>query len=139
MMARQPRILVAKPGLDNHDRGAKIIAYYLRDAGMEVIYTGIRCTPEQIVRDAIQESVDIIGLSILSGAHMRLVAKIFRLLKDYQAEHIHVILGGPINRKDAEKLKEMGIRRIYTPGTSIKDITDSDFELAQEQTQVEAT
>ena len=135
------KIFVGILGMDQHELGAVAVAQMLRDAGMEVIYTGIRCTPEQIVRDAMQESVDIIGLSILSGAHMRLVAKIFRLLKDYQAEHIHVILGGPINRKDAEKLKEMGIRRIYTPGTSIKDITDSVFELAQEQAQaqVEAT
>jgi methylmalonyl-CoA mutase C-terminal domain/subunit len=133
LIARKPRILVAKPGLDNHDRGAKIVAYYLRDAGMEVIYTGIRCTPEQIVRDALQESVDIIGLSILSGAHMKLVSKIFQLLKDYEAEDIQVILGGPINRKDAEKLKTMGVKRIYTPGTGLKEITDSVFELTQAQ------
>lgn len=131
MISRKPRILVAKPGLDNHDRGAKIIAYYLRDAGMEVIYTGIRCTPEQIVRDAVQESVDIIGLSILSGAHMKLVSKVFRLLKEHDAEDIQVILGGPINRKDAEKLQEMGVRRVYTPGTSIKEITESVLALAQ--------
>jgi len=130
VISRKPRILVAKPGLDNHDRGAKIIAYSLRDAGMEVIYTGIRCTPEQVVRDAVQESVDIIGLSILSGAHMKLVSKIFRLLKEHDAEDIQVILGGPINRKDAEKLQEMGVRRVYTPGTSIKDITESVFALA---------
>jgi len=133
VISRKPRILVAKPGLDNHDRGAKIIAYSLRDAGMEVIYTGIRCTPEQVVRDAVQESVDIIGLSILSGAHMKLVSKIFRLLKEHDAEDIQVILGGPINRKDAEKLQEMGVRRVYTPGTSIKDITESVFALAQER------
>lgn len=130
MITRIPRILVAKPGLDNHDRGAKIIAYYLRDAGMEVIYTGIRCTPEQIVRDAIEESVDIIGLSILSGAHMRLVEKIFELLKSNDAENIHVILGGPIGRKDAEELKKIGVKRIYTPGMGLKEITDSVFELA---------
>ena len=133
MIARKPRILVAKPGLDNHDRGAKIVAYYLRDAGMEVIYTGIRCTPEQIVRDAVQESVDIIGLSIHSGAHMKQVSKVFQLLEKYDAEDIQVILGGPIGRKDAEKLQEMGVRRIYTPGTSIKEITESVFALAQER------
>ena len=133
MIDRVPRILVAKPGLDNHDRGAKLVAYYLRDAGMEVIYTGIRCTPEQIVRDALQESVDIIGLSILSGAHMKLVSKIFQLLEDYGAKNIQIVLGGPINRKDTEKLKIMGVKKVYTPGTSLKEITDSVFELARTQ------
>lgn len=131
MVDRKPRILIAKPGLDSHDRGAKIIAYYLRDAGMEVIYTGIRCTPEQIVRDAIEESVDIIGLSILAGAHMNLVTKIFKLLKSNEAEDIHVILGGPINRRDSEQLRNIGVKKIYTPGMSLKEITDSVFELAR--------
>jgi len=131
MVKRRPRILVAKPGLDNHDRGAKIIAYYLRDAGMEVIYTGIRCTPEQVVNDALEESVDIIGLSILSGAHMKLVPKILQLLKSKEAEDIKIILGGPIPKNDIEKLKIIGVKEVYTPGMSIKEIVNSVYELTQ--------
>lgn len=128
MSDRKPRILVAKPGLDNHDRGAKIIAHYLRDAGMEVIYTGIRCRPEQIVNDALEESVDIIGLSILSGAHMRLVPRILELLKKKQAEDIKVILGGPIPRKDIVELKRMGVQEVYTPGMKMDEIVRSIFD-----------
>ena len=131
MVTRRPRILVAKPGLDNHDRGAKIIAYYLRDAGMETIYTGIRCTPEQIVNDALEESVDIIGLSILSGAHMKLVPKILQLLKSKEAEDIKIILGGPIPKSDIEKLKTIGVKEVYTPGMSIKEIVNSVYELTK--------
>lgn len=131
MVKRRPRILVAKPGLDNHDRGAKIIAYYLRDAGMETIYTGIRCTPEQIVNDALEESVDIIGLSILSGAHMKLVPKILQLLKNKEAEDIKIILGGPIPKRDIEKLKILGVKEVYTPGMSIKEIVNSVYELTK--------
>jgi len=130
MGKKRPRILVAKPGLDNHDRGAKIVAYYLKDAGMEAIYTGIRCTPEQIVNDAVEESVDIIGLSILSGAHMKLVPRVVKLLKDRNAEDIKIVLGGPIPKHDIEKLKMMGVKEVYTPGMSINEIVNSVSELA---------
>lgn len=131
MNGRKPRILVAKPGLDNHDRGAKIISHYLRDAGMEVIYTGIRCTPEQIVNVALEESVDIIGLSILSGAHMILVPRILELLKNMKAEDIKIVLGGPIPRKDISELKRMGVQEVYTPGMKIDEIVKSIFDLSR--------
>ncbi|HEY0140149.1 MAG TPA: cobalamin B12-binding domain-containing protein [Thermoanaerobaculia bacterium] len=111
------RVLIAKPGLDGHDRGAKIIARALRDAGMEVIYTGLRQTPEQIVAAAVQEDVDAIGLSILSGAHNVLFPEIMRLLKEEGAEAILVFAGGIIPEQDIPKLKEMGIREIFLPGT----------------------
>jgi methylmalonyl-CoA mutase C-terminal domain/subunit len=116
--------LIAKPGLDSHDRGAKIIVLALRDAGMEVIYTGIRCTPEQIVNSAIQEDVDIIGLSILSGAHMKLVPKVLQLLKNNGAEDIKVIVGGTIPKNDMEQLKIIGVAEIFVPGTEIKEIVN---------------
>ncbi len=122
MAARKARILIAKPGLDSHDRGAKIIALALRDAGMEVIYTGIRRTPKQIVQTAIQESVDIIGLSILSGAHMKLVPKVFDLLKESGAGDINVVVGGAISKKDMEQLKKMGVAEVFVPGAEIKEI-----------------
>jgi methylmalonyl-CoA mutase C-terminal domain/subunit len=124
MGARRDRVLIAKPGLDSHDRGAKIIVLALRDAGMEVIYTGIRCTPEQIVNSAIQEDVDIIGLSILSGAHMKLVPKVLQLLKNNRAEDIKVIVGGTIPKNDIEQLKKLGVVEIFVPGTEIKDIVN---------------
>jgi methylmalonyl-CoA mutase C-terminal domain/subunit len=118
MSDKKIRVLVAKPGLDGHDRGAKIIARALRDAGMEVIYTGLRQTPEQIVAAAIQEDVDVIGLSILSGAHNVLFPEIMRLLKEEGAENeIIVIAGGIIPEQDVPKLKAMGIREIFLPGT----------------------
>lgn len=112
------RILIAKPGLDGHDRGAKVIARALRDAGMEVIYTGLRQTPQQIVAAAVQEDVDAIGLSILSGAHNVLFPEIMNLLKEEDAEDIVVFAGGIIPEKDIAKLKEMGIREIFLPGTT---------------------
>jgi methylmalonyl-CoA mutase C-terminal domain/subunit len=111
------RVLIAKPGLDGHDRGAKIIARALRDAGMEVIYTGLRQTPEQIVAAAVQEDVDAIGLSILSGAHNVLFPEIMRMLKEEGAEDIIVFAGGIIPEQDIARLKEMGIREIFLPGT----------------------
>ena len=111
------RVLIAKPGLDGHDRGAKIIARALRDAGMEVIYTGLRQTPEQIVSAAVQEDVDAIGLSILSGAHNVLFPEIMRLLKDEGAGDIIVFAGGIIPEQDIPKLKALGIRDIFLPGT----------------------
>jgi methylmalonyl-CoA mutase C-terminal domain/subunit len=121
-MARTIRALIAKPGLDGHDRGAKVIARALRDAGMEVIYTGIRQTPEQIVSAAIQEGVDIIGLSILSGAHNRLFPKIVQLLREKGAGDILVFGGGIIPVDDIPGLKEAGIKEIFLPGSSTEDI-----------------
>jgi methylmalonyl-CoA mutase, C-terminal domain len=115
---RKIRVLIAKPGLDGHDRGAKVIARALRDSGMEVIYTGLRQTPEQIVAAAVQEDVDAIGLSILSGAHNVLFPEIMRLLREEDAHDILVFAGGIIPEKDIPKLKEMGIREIFLPGTS---------------------
>ena len=117
MSDRKIRVLIAKPGLDGHDRGAKIIARALRDAGMEVIYTGLRQTPEQIVAAAAQEDVDAIGLSILSGAHNVLFPEIMRLLKDESAGDIVVFAGGIIPEKDIPKMKAIGIREIFLPGT----------------------
>jgi len=118
---RKIRVLIAKPGLDGHDRGAKVVARALRDAGMEVIYTGLRQTPEQIVAAAVQEDVDAIGLSILSGAHNVLFPEIMRLLKEEGAEDIIVVAGGIIPEQDIARLKEMGIREIFLPGTPTAD------------------
>jgi methylmalonyl-CoA mutase C-terminal domain/subunit len=121
-MARKIRVLIAKPGLDGHDRGAKVIARALRDAGMEVIYTGIRQTPEQIASTAIQEGVDIVGLSCLSGAHNSLFPKVVQILKEKGAEDIHVFGGGIIPVDDIPVLKNAGIKEIFLPGTSTEDI-----------------
>ena len=117
MSEKKIRVLIAKPGLDGHDRGAKVIARALRDAGMEVIYTGLRQTPEKIVAAAIQEDVDAIGLSILSGAHNVLFPEIMRMLKEEGADDVVVFAGGIIPEQDIPKLKEMGIREIFLPGT----------------------
>ncbi|MEE4541766.1 cobalamin B12-binding domain-containing protein [Streptomyces sp. V4-01] len=116
------RVVVAKPGLDGHDRGAKVIARALRDAGMEVIYTGLHQTPEQVVDTAIQEDADAIGLSILSGAHMTLFAKVVELLKERDAEDIKVFGGGIIPQADIPPLKQLGVAAIFTPGTSTGDV-----------------
>ena len=116
------KILIAKPGLDGHDRGAKIVARALRDAGFEVIYTGLHQTPEMIVESAIQEDVDAIGLSILSGAHMAIFPEVLRLLRERGAEHIKVFGGGIIPPEDVKKLKEMGVLEIFLPGTSTDEI-----------------
>ena len=121
-MARKIRVLIAKPGLDGHDRGAKVIARALRDAGMEVIYTGIRQTPEQIANAAIQEGVDIVGLSSLSGAHITLFPRVVDVLKQKGAGDIHVFGGGIIPVDDIPVLKKAGIREIFQPGTSTEDI-----------------
>jgi methylmalonyl-CoA mutase C-terminal domain/subunit len=110
------RVVVAKPGLDGHDRGAKVIARALRDAGMHVIYTGLHQTPEQIVETALQESADAVGLSILSGAHMTLVPRILELLRVEGLEHVVVILGGTIPADDIEELKALGVAEVFTPG-----------------------
>ena len=116
------RVLVAKPGLDGHDRGAKVLARALRDAGMEVIYTGLFQTPEMIVETAIQEDVDIIGLSILSGAHDVLVPKITELLKKRKVKGVMLLVGGIIPQEDERKLKKIGVAEVFGPGTSTKDI-----------------
>lgn len=118
------RILIAKPGLDGHDRGAKVVARALIDAGMEVIYTGLHQTPEMIVEAAIQEDVDAVGLSILSGAHMTLFPKVLDLLKGRGADNILLIGGGIIPEEDAKKLKAMGIGRLFGPGTHTNEIVE---------------
>ncbi len=123
-MAKKIRVVVAKPGLDGHDRGAKIIARALRDAGMEVIYTGLHQTPEQIVETAIQEDADAVGISILSGAHMTLVPKILELLKDQGAEDVLVVVGGTIPGDDVTELKQQGVAEVFTPGASTSEIVD---------------
>ncbi|MBU7043049.1 MAG: cobalamin B12-binding domain-containing protein [Theionarchaea archaeon] len=118
------RVLVAKPGLDGHDRGAKVVARALRDAGMEVIYTGLRQTPQQIAEAAIQEDVDCVGLSILSGAHMTLIPKVIDLLKESKAEDILITVGGIIPDEDADTLKTMGVDGVFGPGTATQDIIE---------------
>jgi methylmalonyl-CoA mutase, C-terminal domain len=123
------RVLVAKPGLDGHDRGAKVVARALRDAGMEVIYTGLRQTPEMIAEAALQEDVDVVGISILSGAHMTLVPRILALLKANGQEHVRVFLGGIIPDEDVPKLKELGVAAIYGPG-ALTDVIVADIRQA---------
>jgi len=122
MMEKKIRVLVAKPGLDGHDRGAKVISRALRDAGFEVIYTGLRRTPEEIVSAAIQEDADVIGLSILSGAHSVLFPKVMSLLDQKGIDDIQVIAGGIIPEKDIPNLKKIGIAAVFLPGSSTKDI-----------------
>lgn len=122
MIERRVRVLVAKPGLDGHDRGAKIVARALRDAGFEVIYTGLHQTPEQVVATAIQEDVDAVGLSVLSGAHNYLFAQVLELLKEKGADDIVLFGGGIIPPDDIRDLKAMGVREIFTPGTSTQEI-----------------
>ena len=121
---RKIRVVVAKPGLDGHDRGAKIIARALRDSGMEVIYTGLHQTPEQIAETVIQEDADAIGVSILSGAHMTLVPKIVELLEAQGVDDVLITVGGTIPTKDIEALKEMGVSGVFTPGSPTDDIVD---------------
>ena len=124
MNERKIRILVAKPGLDGHDRGAKVVARALRDAGMEVIYTGLRQTPEQIVNAALQEDVDAIGLSILSGAHMHLFPRIIGLLQEKKMDDVLLFAGGIIPDRDTSKLKELGVSGIFPPGSSLQEIVE---------------
>jgi methylmalonyl-CoA mutase, C-terminal domain len=123
-MAAKIRVVIAKPGLDGHDRGAKIIARALRDAGMEVIYTGLHQTPEQIVETAIQEDADAVGISILSGAHMTLVPRIVEGLRQNGLEDVLVVVGGTIPREDSEELKAKGVAEIFTPGAPTSEIVD---------------
>lgn len=122
MTEEKIRVIIAKPGLDGHDRGAKVVARALRDAGMEVIYTGLRQTPEMIAEAALQEDADAVGLSILSGAHMAIVPKIVELLKANGQENVKIFLGGIIPDEDMPKLKELGVSGVYGPGTSTEFI-----------------
>lgn len=121
---RKIRVLIAKPGLDGHDRGAKVVARALRDAGFEVIYTGLRQTPEQVAEAALQEDVDVVGLSILSGAHMRLFPEIMKLLKERGMDDVIVIAGGIIPEDDIKPLKKLGIKAIFGPGTPTPEIVE---------------
>jgi len=118
------RVLIAKPGLDGHDRGAKVVARALRDAGMEVIYLGLHQTPEQVVRAAIDEDVDVVGLSVLSGAHMTIFPKVLRMLEERGATDIRVIGGGIIPEDDAAELERLGVARLFAPGTPTAEIID---------------
>ena len=124
MAERKIRVVVAKPGLDGHDRGAKIIARALRDAGMEVIYTGLHQTPEQLVETVLQEDADAVGLSILSGAHMTLVPRVVELLREQDAGEVVVTVGGTIPSQDIPELKELGVAEVFTPGAPTQDIID---------------
>jgi methylmalonyl-CoA mutase C-terminal domain/subunit len=121
---RKIRVVIAKPGLDGHDRGAKIIARALRDAGMEVIYTGLHQTPEQIVETVLQEDADAVGLSILSGAHMTLVPRVVELLREQDAGDVVVTVGGTIPAQDIPELKELGVAEVFTPGAPTSDIIE---------------
>lgn len=121
-MARRIRIVIAKPGLDGHDRGAKVISRALRDAGMEVIYTGLHQTPDQIAQTTIQEDADVVGLSVLSGAHLTLVPKVVRLLREQGAEEVIVLAGGTIPDEDREALLAEGVAAVFTPGTVTAEI-----------------
>ncbi len=123
-MPQKIRVVIAKPGLDGHDRGARVIARALRDAGMEVIYTGLRQTPEQIVAAALQEDADVIGLSILSGAHMHICPRIMALLQEKGLNDVLVVVGGIIPDVDIPKLREIGVRGIFLPGTPMQEIVD---------------
>jgi methylmalonyl-CoA mutase, C-terminal domain len=124
MTERRTRVLVAKPGLDGHDRGAKVVARALRDAGMEVVYTGIRQTPEMIVEAALQEDVDVVGLSILSGAHLALCPRIIELLRKQGMDDVVVVVGGIIPDEDVATLQGMGVQGVFGPGTDTQDIID---------------
>jgi methylmalonyl-CoA mutase C-terminal domain/subunit len=134
-VAERPlRVLVAKPGLDGHDRGAKVVAHALRDAGLEVVYSGLKRTPEEIVAEALQEDVDVIGLSILSGAHLTLSQKVLERLRGAGAGDVAVVVGGTIPAKDAEALQAMGIRRVFPMGTTLPQIVAYFRSLATEET-----
>ena len=124
MPDKRIRVLVAKPGLDGHDRGAKVVARALRDAGMEVIYTGLRQTPEMVVQSAVQEDVDVIGLSIHSGAHNYILERIVELLKEQDSEDILLVVGGIIPQRDVQPLQELGVAAIFPPGTTTSEIIE---------------
>lgn len=131
MQESKIRVLIAKPGLDGHDRGAKVVARALRDAGMEVIYTGLRQTPEMVVEAALQEDVDIIGLSILSGAHMALAPRILALMQENEMQDVPMFIGGIIPNEDIPRLKEMGVSAVFGPGTSTEEIISCIRETVQ--------
>ena len=133
MKENKIRVLIAKPGLDGHDRGAKVVARALRDAGMEVIYTGLRQTPEMIAEAALQEDVHVVGLSILSGAHMVLVPRVIELLKSNGQENVRIFIGGIIPDEDVPGLKKLGVSGIYGPGTSTDDIVRDIRQVVQDQ------
>ncbi|BFH72494.1 cobalamin B12-binding domain-containing protein [Sulfurisphaera javensis] len=124
MSQKRIKVLVAKLGLDGHDRGAKVIARALKDAGMEVVYTGLRQTPEQIVKAAVQEDVDVIGISILSGAHLELVPYVVNLMKEKGLNDVVLVVGGVIPPQDVPKLKEMGVDEVFLPGSSLKEVVE---------------
>ena len=128
---RKLRVIIAKPGLDGHDRGAKVIARALRDAGMEVIYTGLRQTPEQIVSAALQEDADVIGLSILSGAHNHIAPRLMELIREKGLDDVLVLIGGIIPDVDIPRLKEIGVKGVFQPGTPMQDIVDFIHENAR--------
>jgi methylmalonyl-CoA mutase C-terminal domain/subunit len=134
MAERKIRVLVAKPGLDGHDRGAKVIARALRDAGMEVIYTGLRQTPEYIAEAALQEDVDVIGLSILSGAHMPICRRVLEVLRERGMEGVRVFVGGIIPTQDIPELKALGIAEVFLPGASTQDVVKALQESAASRT-----
>jgi methylmalonyl-CoA mutase, C-terminal domain len=134
---RKIRVVIAKPGLDGHDRGAKVIARALRDAGMEVIYTGLRQTPDQIVAAALQEDADVIGVSILSGAHMHICPRVMELLREKGLDDVLVVVGGIIPDVDIPKLRDIGIKGIFLPGTSMQGIIDFIREHVRERVEQE--
>ncbi|AAK42430.1 methylmalonyl-CoA mutase [Saccharolobus solfataricus] len=127
------KVIVAKLGLDGHDRGAKVVARALKDAGMEVVYTGLRQTPEQIVRAALQEDADVIGISILSGAHLELIPKVVEIMKQNGLNDVGLIVGGVIPPEDIKKLKEMGVDEVFLPGSSLKEIVEKVKKVAREK------
>ena len=131
------RVVIAKPGLDGHDRGARVIARALRDAGMEVIYTGLRQTPEQIVAAALQEDADVIGLSILSGAHLHICSRVMGLVRERGLQDVVVLVGGIIPDADAPALKELGIQGVFPPGTPMQDIIDFINHVVTERAEVQ--
>jgi methylmalonyl-CoA mutase, C-terminal domain len=133
---RKLRVVIAKPGLDGHDRGAKVLARALRDAGMEVIYTGLRQTPEQIASAALQEDADVIGLSILSGAHNHIVPQLMALLKQKGLDDVLVLVGGIIPDVDVPKLKDMGVKGVFLPGSSMQEIIDFIHANASQRSEV---
>ncbi|WP_338603825.1 cobalamin B12-binding domain-containing protein [Sulfolobus tengchongensis] len=131
MTIKRIKVLIAKLGLDGHDRGAKVVARALKDAGMEVVYTGLRQTPEQIVKAAIQEDADVIGISILSGAHLELIPKVIELMKQNGLDDVGIIVGGVIPPDDIKKLKEIGVDEVFLPGSSLKEIVEKVKKIAR--------
>jgi methylmalonyl-CoA mutase C-terminal domain/subunit len=132
-MERKIKVIVAKLGLDGHDRGAKVVARALKDAGMEVVYTGLRQTPEQVVKAAVQEDADVIGVSILSGAHLELVPMLVNLMKEKGLNDVVLIVGGVIPPQDVPKLKEMGVDEVFLPGSSLKSVVERIKELVNKK------